>query len=912
MFSIYRSSAGSGKTHTLVREYLRIALKNPRAFKSILAITFTNKSTQEMKGRIINEIYDATRNKINSNTEEIAKYYNWNTDETIKRSRQLLNVILYNYEYFNVKTIDSFFQDIVKGFAAEMGIWESLHIETDIDFVTEYIRKKIIYSNKKSVGEMLNVFAENKLLNSKKWNFDKELTILIKQVFTESFVEKENDIIKYLSQGDSNTFISNINKIINNFEKDIANLSNDAITKIKDNNLDINDFAYGKNGVVGYLHKLAGGKIEDFSKRAQDTLCDYKKWCSKKSQNKNIVNMLVKDHLQDILKKLYGNLEASEEYYSAKAVNSLFHVFGITAEILQNLKEYRKETDSMLISDSLVFLKKIVDEETSSFIYEKVGNYYSHFLIDEFQDVSNLQWHSMLPLIDNSLSQEGTAMVVGDAKQSIYRWRGSNSSLLSSKIETDLSHYDIKNVFLNTNWRSTNEIVTFNNTFFEKASALMYNNLKIEIGEIKSSGIKETINRHLNNLYKPYLNVKQTVSNKNITNLASLVNIEKDKNVEEFVLEILENLKDKGMAAKDVAILVRNNDEAQQISDIINVKGGYNIFTSSQNTLSQDVSINIMINAFKILEGYFILDRQTGVEKEKENKILSASLDYLIIEIVFLYKTYVLPSHGKNPLLYNKDEIYALLPKKFASKLQKLKKLTFAGNNISPFDLGGHYLIDIYNFIVDSFELKKDRYLETFEELLQDYTEKEGNNITRFLQWWKEKGYKCKVIGRSQVDAINIMTIHQSKGLQFEVVIMPFCNWKLDHSATNAPIIWTKSENTAILQGNIKNNSKEAMSSHTLQEHKSSSISSTVPKRGIDANIKTGASSLPLYYYKPLLKSHFCTDYLEEKINIYFDNLNLLYVAFTRAKQQLHILLDDDKSDRFRNVCDLINLAVSK
>ncbi len=854
MFSIYRSSAGSGKTYTLVREYLNIALKYPNAFKNILAITFTNKSTQEMKSRILEQLKNMSIGKFDSMADEIILKYEWDYEELKQRSEKLLENILYNYDLFAVKTIDSFFQDIIRSFAKEIGLSNNFDIETDLNYVIEIIIEKIISKSNnenEDIAKWLMQFAESKLISGKKWDFRKELYALAKETFSEKFITREKQILNYINSDSKDhikSFLNSLDESISKYENSLKLLGQKAIKKINNSGLEISDFFYGKSGVSGFLLNLSKGIIKPLGSRVKAALDDVTKWYNKTSEKKGIIEKLVNDDLQNILFEIADiQNQNSTKYYNAISAKPLIYALGISSHILNSIKDYRKENETILITDTLIFLNKILGEEDAPFIYEKVGNYYKYFLIDEFQDVSNLQWKNLFPLIENTLSQGGQAMIVGDSKQSIYRWRGGNASLLSSQVEKELQTFDVKNIYLNTNWRSTKEIVDFNNNFFEKGSKLLFNELKTEIDSNTKGTLNTELNDYLKDLFSSYSNFQQKASRNSEKLNWSGIDITKSENdlktenkLEgcEYIIQKIEALQKSGIECKDIAILVRNNHEIQFISEEINkyknsLKANsncnYDITTSSSSSLSNSISVYIIINILKSL-----------IEQD----------EFLKIELAYIYNFHILSKDIQDLLEIDNESIIDQLPKEFLENKEKLYNM---------------HIYDAVEFIIEAFNLKRDVYIDTFQELVFKLSEKEGNSISHLIEWWELKGNKYRIKNIENTDSINIMTIHQSKGLQFKAIIIPFCNWKLDHSPTNAPVIWS------------------------------------------DQNINEYSPPIvPLYYFKSLTNTNYIKDYYLEKINIYFDNLNLVYVAFTRAENELHIKIDPFK-DSFNNISDLIN-----
>ncbi len=895
-FKIYRSSAGSGKTYTLVKEYISIAIKYPDNFKKILAITFTNKAAQEMKSRILDQLSKFSNQNWDSMSEELCKIHELSLPEFSTKSKDLLSNIIHNYSSFSVCTIDSFFQNIVKSFSKELGLHSGLNIEMDLDYVIDILLNKIInkINDDKKLLNWLIDFSENKLLNGKNWDLRRELKVISKELFSEKFVMNEEEIISFIQKEDSLIkFLKSLNTNITTFEKKLKELGKRAISFINDHDLEISDFSYGDKGVAGYLQNLQNGINFEFTARAKLALHDTAKWYSKSSPNKELISQLVKVFLSQILNEIYEIYKENKlSYFTSLALKPLLYSLGITENILREIISYRNENGLMLISDAPVFLKKIIDDNETPFIYEKIGNRYKYFLIDEFQDVSRLQWSNLKPLIKNSMSEGSGGLVVGDSKQSIYRWRGGDPSLLNTKIEIDLINENIKSIYLDKNWRSSKKIIEFNNNFFTKASNTILLNLESEISEIEEIELKTKILERLHSLFYAYKDVIQIYPkpskdnfitndssshnneqnfkisssnfteeiNKKETNLEDQVEInklEKEEEVYEHIISKIESFQKLGIKPKEISILTRNNKEGKNIAEFIsqysNSKDSnplykYDVKISSSLLLKNNPAVSIIISSLK---WYY----------NNEDEVS-------LFEVINNYNLYIKPNEEKpyknntqiSPILetnwkyfIDKENLEKYLPNKFLN----LREEIFSNSLYNIIDI----LIDIFE--LDNIENKP--FIYAFIDLVSEFCEKENSSIFNFLEWWGNKGQKQTLESFEGSDAISIMTIHQSKGLQFKAVIVPFCQWELDHKPQKSPILWCKSE-------------KE----------------NTPPL-------------VPLYYYKNVTNTEYIKDYYKEKINTYFDNLNLLYVAFTRAEKYLTISFESSQTKKgIKTVADLI------
>ncbi len=441
-FLIYKSSAGSGKTYTLVKEYLKIVLLNPDDFRHTLAITFTNKAADEMKTRIMEKLGELAEGKDDALLNTLKN--EGVTTDIPAQAKKVLQNILHKYSYFSVLTIDSFFHRVIRAFAKELKLHLAYNIEIDSDKALAKITDDLLaeIGSDPALTRYLEDFALSRVEESKDWKIEKEIMRIGNEIFKERFFEKKsrlkNDVTD--NRESMKQFIDTIFKITKSFEsemKDCAEKANEIMDRF---GLDIMDFHYGRSGVMNYLlNKIKKGEYEPTS-RIYEVYNDPKAWYGKKFYSP--VKEAVDAGLKDLLEKAVKNYENNYvTYITAKELSKSLYVIGIFKDLMEKLKDYRDEKRVMLISDTTNVLKQVIAEENSPFVYERIGNTYKYFLIDEFQDTSTYQWQNFLPLIINSLSENYFSMVVGDVKQSIYRWRNGNMKLLLEEIYKDLHNF---------------------------------------------------------------------------------------------------------------------------------------------------------------------------------------------------------------------------------------------------------------------------------------------------------------------------------------------------------------------------------------------------------------------------------------------------------------------------------------
>ncbi|MDA3781226.1 MAG: UvrD-helicase domain-containing protein, partial [Bacteroidales bacterium] len=511
---IYKASAGSGKTFKLTEEYLKLVYANPYAYKQILAVTFTNKSTAEMKNRILQELYllsinDASDKNIKQSEHKISlsKFFNLSDTEIRNKAKSILNNILHDYSKFSVNTIDKFFQQILRSFTKEIGIQPGYQIELNSDEILGNSIDELMneIGDNAQLQEWLVKYSESKISEGKNWDFKKNLESLGKQIFTEKYKELNQDFIENADKELFNKYLKDLNSIKHEFENKLIKIGNEAIQYISSIGLEISDFSYGKSGVMNFFNKLSNKIFDTPGKRVLDAQESVDNWYKKTSTKKDEIENAVNTKLLSLLKDAVNHFNNEvANYNTATSILKNFYTLGILKDISRKIKEYSKRNNVFLLSDGAKLLNDIINNNDAPFIYEKVGNIYKHFLIDEFQDTSTMQWGNFKPLITNSLSQAKKNIIVGDIKQSIYRWRNSDWSILAHKVNNDFKQFLPKTEALEYNYRSEKNIINYNNTIFAYAASILQNDFINKIESVKdiSENLKTEISFAYSDLYQ--------------------------------------------------------------------------------------------------------------------------------------------------------------------------------------------------------------------------------------------------------------------------------------------------------------------------------------------------------------------------------------------------------------------------
>lgn len=838
MLNIYKASAGSGKTFTLTLEYFRIIFEMPTEYKNILAVTFTNKATEEMKSRIINELYKLAAGQITDYGKILCHELNMNADTLRNRASLLLSLLLHDYGRLSVTTIDKFFQRIIKSFLHELGIFPGYNVELDSEFVLLKAVDKMMEQIKENtdlrswINELLNDSVEG----GKSWNVKNKITNLGQELFRENYMLFNQKVLNEFSDKHFlKLYRDFLNLQIKSFEDRLQSIANQSIAIINQNGLNIDSFKKGKSGCAGWFYKLSAGNFDAPGQTVRKGAESKDTWITKKSPDR--------DYIENILPDLMSKLQEALIYYDTNARNYLsaiqllgnLYQLGILNDLYQEVRSYCNEKGLILLSDTTLILNKLIADNDTSFLFEKCGNYYKHIMIDEFQDTSTMQWKNFRPLVVNSLSENCMTMIVGDVKQSIYRWRNGEWSLLAYEVEEQFKNLGVHNRYLSDNWRSAQEIVKFNNIFFETASDLLARIYKQEVGEEdeRAQIIKEA-----------YKSLRQTPKKQKTGYIDISFGPEKTEENSETtviidVVNIINSIKARNGRLRDVVILVRNGKEGAAIANYL-MK--YNKITTSPIAFISNDSLYVWSSPyvqFIIAILQYIIEPFDSINKAK---------------IIYFYETFI-----QNNLNLSLHEIF-----ESSSEADIFTTLDTAFNP-SATSVMSYSLFETIETIIEYFKLKNNEeevpYLIALQDIIYEYETNNSNSITLFLEWWEKEQDKRVLSTSEDIDAVRILTIHKSKGLEFEYVILPFCSWELD---TICPIrrIW------------CKNNEQEFKQ----------------------------LEYAPLNYSSKLIDTNYREDYINEHLKAYIDSLNLLYVALTRPKTELYLRPYSPKVNKDGNI----------
>ncbi len=914
---VYKASAGSGKTFRLAVEYMKLALTNDSNYRHILAVTFTNKATAEMKSRIIGELFRLSKGEETAYLQILTKELGWPATQVQRQAQLVLKRILHDYSRFSISTIDSFFQRVIKAFNRELGINAAYNVELDEKSILEEAVDRLIQSvvEDPKLLEWLDAFASEKIREGKGWNLKKDMIRLGSEIYNETFKSLNEELYEKLND---RTFLTDyrgkLNKIIAQFENKLKSLGQEGLNVMVLESVSVDDFK-GKGRGVGTVFQKLKDLNTDLSNTILSAANDSSAWVTAtvKEPQKSKLLAIAENKLMPKLNEalnLIGNQKRN--YITARLIISQLYTLGILVDLRKAVKEICREKGVILISDSGHLLKTVIADSETPFVYEKTGSVYSHFMIDEFQDTSGLQWNNFRPLIGNSLSENNLGMVVGDVKQAIYRWRSGDWRLLAGKLGESFPAFGLQNEVLNSNWRSHGKVIRFNNTLFRLIPEILQNHIEEEL-----SAVNITENPVEITIPEVYADSVQEVSNKAVTDLGyvrvKFLESKTDLKVvnEELILsELIDSVKllqDKGVKAAEIAILVRKKEEARLIANLFLEQKGLHENRAYNFDILSSESLYI-INSEVI---GFIISVLTNF-LNPDDQVVKAEVNYLYYRKIFPQ----LKELGKAPRLRaegmehgeersesedGKQEtgdrnpiIEASLPERASIEgsipyepniNQQFEEIDSPENELISFLssksfqelIAGKPIPEIIFSISEKFNLfsltDELAYLQAFVDQISVFERTQASELTSFLNWWQQNGDRFTIPVSDSIDAITVLTIHKSKGLEFTHVFVPFFNWTIHPPATpdRAPLLWCKPE--------------------------------VAPFSDMEL--------VPIRFKKDVGDSIFYREFFTEKFNTYIDNLNLMYVVFTRAKAALWVWASYSSS-KLTSVGDLLKQALER
>ncbi len=821
--TVYRASAGSGKTFTLAIRFIELLIKNPFAYRETLAVTFTNKATEEMKLRILSQLYGLANDLPDSRDymRRIMDDLGCSEQEVRRKADTALHLMLHDFSSFNIETIDSFFQRILRNLSHELGLKANIRVELNNDEVEEMAVDRLIAQLKQNdnVLKWIISYIEQKMEDDENWNVISNIKEFGKKIFKQEYKENAELLNKKFSANDNfiELYKQSLRSIINEADKMMQDLGERFFQIMTDNGYDVSDLSSGARGAAGYFIKLSKGEYIDskkvYNKTAEKASNGAEGWVKKADLRKPIATFA-----EHTLAPMLHDAEKERQKYvknvaSAKAILKHINELRLLHNIEQEVQAINKETNRFLLDGTQSLLNKLMENSDAPFVFEKIGGRINNIMIDEFQDTSTIQWENFKKLLLECMSHENSEnLLVGDVKQSIYRWRNGDWSLLGNiNNDKDLASKDVKMEDLDTNYRSEANVIDFNNLFFTTAAPIA-NELLKEDDNDKGDIIEEIYTEKL--VHQKYPEGKAHHGMVDIR----LITADDDANIEsktiEMTKEYILDLIDHGAREQDIAILTRGNREISLLANTLQNELPHLSFISDEAyTLDASMAVNIIVDAMRSLITPEDMLLRAQLAKEYQQAILGKSDDELHID-----KEYGIDKY---------------LPFEFANDRERLLSLPIS-------DLADR-LFAIFDL---SHLMNESAYTDAFIDQLNAFCQNNIPDMEKFLEAWDDSIHKKTVKG-GDLQGIRLLTIHKSKGLEFDHVIIPFAAWKLNKGNT----LWCKTD-------------VQPFAEMPIVPVESKSLKNTV----------------------------YAEDYFEENVQNSIDNLNMLYVAFTRAGKNLIVI----------------------
>ena len=826
-FTLYNASAGSGKTYTLTKEYLKILLESPYddAYKKILAITFTNKAVEEMKTRIVNSLFEFSKEitsiKSQKLLEDLASETKLSVATIKEKSKAIIKNIIHNYSAFGISTIDKFTLKVIRSFAQDLNLPSNFEVTLDTNSLlqeaVDYVISQV--GDEEQLTQFLVDFTKSKTDDDKSWDISRELydiaTLLTKEINT-----KEIQAFKDKKLSDFVEVRTKIEAKIDELTEFIKAKGKEIFSLIETKGIDSNSFqSYFVNHLISIVNFEFNSKNKKYFEPEDIKI-------KSKSKDEALIEV-IKPEILGILKIIYNSFNTID-FYNAFLTN--LNPLSLLNTINKEYKKIQEEQNILSISDFNQLIFNQIQDQPAPFIYERLGEKYKHFFIDEFQDTSEMQWKNLIPLIDNALSSEengikGTLMLVGDPKQSIYRWRGGKAEqFIDLSKENNTSDFnqnpfsnkekEVKN--LETNYRSYSQVIEFNNDFFKFLATKFENKDYHDLYANKS-------HQKTNDKQGGYINISfinNNIEENNDENTDSEYTL-KTRLYLDRTLEIIQKVKSEGFNYRDIVLLTRKKNEGVFLANFL-TENNIPILSSETLLIQNATEVKLLIALLRYLNN----------NKDNEAKVY-------FLYYVGKYKQNQKPTHNFIAEIIHKSEL------EIEEELAKINLL------ISFKNCRTKSLYEAVEVLVDVFlkEKANTSYIQYFLDLVLEKDSKAQSGITEFLEYWDKTGFTKSIPSPEGADAVKIMTIHKSKGLEFPVVIFPFA--EEDFSKKIREKMWVDFDETDINFPKALINSKSEVVNYSEQVKR-------------------------VYEVK-----------LQEEL---LDIINVLYVALTRAEEQLFIV----------------------
>ena len=811
---VYKASAGSGKTFTLAVAYICLLIERPDAYRHILAVTFTNKATAEMKNRILGKLYALANNTPDGAPylEEVKRRTKLSETVIRQRAAEALTLLVHDYGHFRVETIDSFFQSVLRALARELDLGTGMNIELNTRKVMAEAVDLLLRELKAGDAtlEWIVEYISEQMDEGKRWNITDELKDFANNIHSEEYQRNATLLSQQL---ESATFLRELRKHLALKRKEaierIQGRASDFFALLDKLGCSIEDLSNKHAGACGYYLKIQKGEYATtLPARAQAAADGPEGWVSKSSKRYDELIEKAAEHLVPHINDTHRLCqECVPVVYTCDLIMHHLYQLQLIDIIHDRVLRLNREENRFFLADTCQMLSRMQTGD-SAFVFEKLGYYIEHIMIDEFQDTSRMQWDNFYPLLLEGLSHGKRSLIVGDVKQAIYRWRGSDWRILNEELTRKLDHYTPAEAHhLDTNRRSCEEIVQFNNRLFNRCNTLLTELL----GEEHATPLKQA-----------YADVEQKWNPHNKGGYVRITNVkhDTDETASEAMCRetaaIIHELRKLGTADSDMAILVRNNRHITHMVDYMaQHHPDIHIFSAEAYLLGASTAVGMIVNAMRYIDNH-----------RQQHALAHLAIDY--------HRYILADTLTPADILELQDTGYGL-PEEFIGQQSQLQQTPI-------YELAE----TLYRILALDKIDREGGYIMAFFDRLLSWSADTAGNLNEFLHYWDDELH-AMAIPAGASEGIEAMTIHKSKGLEFNTVILPYCEWELTKYGTT---LWVQT----------------------------------------DDPIAQGIATIPVRYSQKMQQSLFAPHYDEEHLQQIVDSYNLLYVACTRPKKNLFIL----------------------
>ena len=806
---ILNASAGSGKTYQLAYKYVRDVIERPASYRHILAVTFTNKATEEMKSRILKEIHALASDAESGYLSALCAELRLDAATVRRRAREVRAKILHDYSHFTVLTIDTFFQRILRAFIKELGIDLDYNVEIETASVLTKSADSLIeqIAADRELQRWMTEFVQERIDDGKKWDIREGLLSLAGEIFKE---KNKEALAMARSRDELREIVAHMTARADETKERLRQTAAQAVEIISAAGLTAADFAGKSRSFAHWFYTIASGELKPYGASVAKMSATCEGWCAKGSPAQPLVG-----RLQPLLREMCDLYDRNlRTWNTCDLLRENYRSFALLADLYAKVQQLCDEQNVMLLSETKYILSEFIGHNDAPFIYEKVGNRFEHFMIDEFQDTSVKEWENFLPLLQNAMSQsEATSvLIVGDIKQSIYRWRGGDWRLLHTQAREALGEENTQTVNLKENYRSLPTVVEFNNRIIERIVAEDNRTLNVLLddaaqrGDISAAGA-EALHDTLADAYREHAQTPRRKGTR--PGYVSVETFDERPPVVERICTLL----DRGFRPSDILILVRGaTDGGKVAAELLDFKRRNTDPRYRFDVMTQEALVvgNAPVSGFVAAALRLSLDPEDTLSRAVYDHYLGRAFDRPIPD----------------------DE------REFLRSIRLL----------SP--------EEAFERLVMRYDLQNDKlqtaYLQAVHEQIIAFCSSKIADIGLWLRWWDETGCKRSLSVEASATAVEITTVHKAKGLEKCAVIIPYCSWPLDPRSSGMVenIVWAEADGEGAEAGRF-----------------------------------------PVRYRKSMAESGFSAEFYREAVFSHVDNINLLYVALTRAAESLHVFV---------------------